>query len=276
MTDFLLVKNSGSAIGEAIGAAMEKALRELLSDIADSHGIHYLTSGVRKTKAGKVVKKLLMSDNFGNEYDIDGVLANAAMQPLILIESKYIRYKKHNRDKGSWICTAHSAVRRRYHSIRSSIAILAGNWSESSLAMLRSNDINLFVVPFELISKLLTEVGIDFNWGEKENEKAQDAWHKYNGLSEDQKAYIGAQMVASIRERLVSLIINILDDTVPREVERIVVELVSNLGEVKVFAFDSVEDALEFLNTDDLEKLFLITDSVTLFDPPPDFSDDDS
>ena len=100
------VANPGSALGEAIGAAMERSLKVRLLAVAEEHGCHYITSGVRKTKSGKVAKKLIMFDNFGTEYDLDGVIANKAMQPLILIESKYIRYKKHNRDKGSWVCTA--------------------------------------------------------------------------------------------------------------------------------------------------------------------------
>ncbi len=79
------------------------------------------------------------------------------MQPLIIFESKYIRYTKHNRYKASWICNAHSAIRKRYHSIRSSIAILAGNWSQPSLAMMKSFDIIIFIIPFEVISNLLKE-----------------------------------------------------------------------------------------------------------------------
>lgn len=71
------------------------------------------------------------------------------------MEYKYIRYKKHNRDKGSWVCTAHNAIRRRYNSIRSSIAILAGSWSGSSVAMMKSQDINIFIIPFDKITTLL-------------------------------------------------------------------------------------------------------------------------
>ncbi len=273
MADFKLVSNSGSALGEAIGASMEKALEEKLREVADSYGCHYLTSGVRKTKSGTKVKKLLMSDNYGNEYDIDGVIANDHMQPLIIFESKYIRYKKHNRDKGSWICTAHSAVRRRYHSIRSSIAVLAGSWSLSSQTMMTSNDINLFLIPFNLICELLAEFEIDFNWGEKEKEKSKTAWHKYNDLSDDEKLSIGKKMIEPIEENLISLIEKILDDSVERSIEKIVVEIVSNLGEVKVFDFDNVQDALNFIGQDELKELFLITDSFSLFDPPPSFED---
>ena len=95
MPDYTTISNSGSAIGEAIGACMEKALNSLLEDVAHNHGVRYLTSGVRQTKSGKPPVKLLMFDNLGNNYDIDGVIANESMQPLILFESKYIRYKKH-------------------------------------------------------------------------------------------------------------------------------------------------------------------------------------
>jgi hypothetical protein len=269
MIDSNVISNPGSALGEAIGALMEKALQKLLIDISEEHGCHYITSGVRKTKSGKVYKKLLMYDNFGNEYDIDGVIANQALQPLIVIESKYIRYKKHNRDKGSWVYHAHSAIRRHYHSIRSSIAILAGNWSKSSLAMMKSNDINIFIISFDLICDLLDKQKIDFRWVENDIEKARAAWIRFNALKERQKLYIGEAMIMRIKDELVSMIQNILDNTIEREIEKVVLELVSNLGEVKVFEFNNVDEAIEFLETADHSSLFLIEESVSLFDPPP-------
>ena len=267
------VANPGSALGEAIGASMEKALEKLLEEVADKHGYYYLTSGVRETRSGKKPKKLLMADNFGNEYDIDGVLANQSMQPLIIFESKYIRYKKHNRDKGSWICNAHSAIRRRYNSIRSSIAILAGNWSGSSQAMMRSNDINLFLIPFSYICDILSEFDIDFNWEEKERYKATRAWENFNKLNDQQKESIGVKLIDSIRGNLIILIENVLDDSTEREVDKVLVELISTLGEVKIYEFKSVDEALKFLQKDDLKELFLTTDSPSLFDPPPEFDD---
>lgn len=265
------VANPGSAIGEAIGASMEKALKNLLNDVADQYGCHYLTSGVRKTKAEKRAKKLLMSDSFGNEYDIDGVIANESMQPLIIFESKYIRYKKHNRDKGSWVCTAHSAVRKRYHSIRSSIAILAGSWSKSSIAMMKSHDINIFLIPFDYICSLLETHGIQFAWGEKEKEKAFLAWEKFNELSQHEQDQIGQSMIQVIEDKLLKRIEFVLDDTIEREIEKVTLELVSNLGEVKVYEFESVEDAIEFLQDEDLESVFITGNSITLFEPPPQY-----
>ena len=57
-----IVSNYGSAIGEAIGASMEKALEVLLNKVADKYNYYYLTAGVRKKKAGNPPKKLLMFD----------------------------------------------------------------------------------------------------------------------------------------------------------------------------------------------------------------------
>ena len=267
------VANPGSALGEAIGTSMEKALETLINEIANRYGYHYLTSGVRETKSGKKAKKLLMSDNFGNEYNIDGVLANQSMQPLIIFESKYIRYTKHNKDKGSWICNTHSAIRRRYHSIRSSIAVLAGNWTRSSQAMMSSSDISLFLIPFDNICDILNKLNVDLNWGEKERDKVTRAWENFSKLNSQQKESIGIKMIDSIKDNLVIAIENILDDTTEREVDKVLVELISNLGEIKVYEFKSVSDALDFLQQDDLKELFLTTDSYSLFDPPPEFDD---
>lgn len=207
------LKNHASALGEAIGDSMEKALEKLLTDIADKHGYYYLTSGVRRTRSGRKPKKILMSDNFGNKYNIGGVLANQSIQPLIIFESKYIRYKKHNRDKGSWICNAHSAIRRRYHGIRGSIAILAGSWSGSSLSMMRSNDINLFLVSFDRICDILNEFDIDFSWEEADDEKDTRAWEKFNELNRQQKVSIGIKMIDPIKDNLEGLVDKILDDS---------------------------------------------------------------
>ena len=51
-----IVSNYGSAIGEAIGTSMEKALEVLLNKVADKYNYYYLTAGVRKTKAGNPPK----------------------------------------------------------------------------------------------------------------------------------------------------------------------------------------------------------------------------
>lgn len=249
------IQNPGSALGEAIGAEMERALNAFLEPLVEEVGYHFISKGLGESKTGKQ-KKLLMYDKFGTAYNIDSVIANSSMQPVILVESKYIRYKKHNRDKGSWICTAHPALRRRYTSIRSSIAVLAGNWSSSSLAMMNSYDINIFLIPFERIRDLLFAHDIEFNWLEKDRKAATSAWNRYVRLPETERASIGASMVDLIKDDLGKLILKILDDSTPREISKVAVELHSNIGEVKTYEFPSVTAAVDFPNTDELKQVF--------------------
>ncbi|WP_195514048.1 hypothetical protein [Turicibacter sanguinis] len=262
------ITNPGSALGEAVGACMEASLTKTLQGVARSKGCTYLTSGVVKNKNGKLPKKLLMYDNFGNDYNIDGVIVNENMKPLIIFESKYIRYKKHNRDKGSWICNSHTAVRRRYHSIRASVAILGGEWSATSLAMIKSYGTDIFLIRFDIIASILEEYGIDFHWGEKEKEKAQAAWDKYTLLTDEEKEEIGDKMVSVVKKELIAHVSEILDDNLPREVKKLNIQLTSNLGETKEYYFDNIKKASMFLNDSNLEDQFLVEDSFSLYDIP--------
>ncbi len=266
------VQNPGSALGEAIGSELEKALNNFLKEIVEQEGYHFISKGVGTTRQGKQRKILVMYDRFGTEYKIDAVIANQAMQPIILFESKYLRYTKHNRDKGSWICNAHSALRRRYSSIRSSIAVLAGNWTTTSLAMMNSYDINVFMISFQLICELLNKHNIEFNWREKDRNIASQAWIKYRQLNLEEKTRIGEEMIDPIKNNLEESVLHILDNSITREVNKISLELHSNLGEVKRYEFPNVNDAISFLNMDDLTDAFLTTDSISLFDAPPNLS----
>lgn len=261
------VQNPGSALGEAIGANMETALNEYLVEFVKDYECHLISKGPINPKTKKY-KKLLLYDNFGTAYNIDAVIANEGMQPLIVIEYKYIRYKKHNRDKGSWLCTAHSAIRRRYSSIRSSIAILAGNWSGTSLAMIQSHDINLFLIPFENIVELLKAKNIVFDWGEKDRVTAIESWNNYSKLSSEEQLQIGKDMIDLIKPELEDTIHKILDDSIPRSVDKVSVEVHTNIGEVKRFEFISIIEAMEFLENFGFEELFHSGNSFTLFDIP--------
>lgn len=261
------VQNPGSAIGEAIGAQMEIALNKYLTELVSKYDCRLISKGQVNPKTKKETK-LLLKDNFGTAYNIDAVVANEIMQPIILIEYKYIRYKKHNRDKGSWLCTAHTSVRRRYNSVRSSIAVLAGSWSRSSVAMMKSHDVNIFIIPFEKITALLKKHDIKFDWGEKDRKIAVTSWNKYKKLTEKQKLKIAEEMIAEIKTDLEAAIEKTLDNSVKREVERVTIEIHTNIGEVKRFEFPNIKEALDFLEDFSFEEILNNADSFTLFDNP--------
>jgi len=266
------VRNPGSALGEAIGNNMETALNEYFSELVQELNCHIISKGQPNKKTGKH-KKLLLYDKHGTGYNIDAVITNESMQPLIVMEYKYIRYKKHNRDKGSWVCTAHSAIRRHYTSVRSSIAILAGNWSGTSMTMMRSHEINLFLIPFSKIVDLLKEHDIVFDWAEKDRETAVESWNTYSALSKEEQLNIGRAMIEDVKPELEGALLATLDDTIPREVKQIIIEVHTNLGEVKTFEFDAIDDAIEFLADFGIDELLSTENAIAIFDGPPSNND---
>lgn len=262
------IQNPGSALGEAIGAHMEEALNVLLHGVVEEHGCHFISKGPFNKKTRKH-KKLLLYDDFATAYNIDSVITNESLQPLILIESKYIRYKKHNRDKGSWVCHTHQALRKRYTSVRSSIAVLAGNWSSTSQTMMKSHNVNIFLIPFQSICDFLAKHQIAFDWDEKDRDQARESWDAYLKLSNKVKSEIGFKMIDIIASPLGDLVSKVLDPEEPRELERVDLEVHTNLGEVKCISCDNVEEAIGVLQGFDFDLVFDDSNGIALTDPPP-------
>src|SRR5579885_649429 len=248
------IANPGSTLGEAIGALIESEVNRLLRPIAEEHGCVYVTAGPDSKRNGRPTK-LLLKDADGNEYNIDSVIASERLQPLVLIESKYIRYVKHNRDKGSWICTAHYSLRRSFPTVRKSIAVLAGNWSSSSKAMLQSFDVTLFEVGFAHIREVLASYNIDIGWGEKERDRVMGAWHAWQSLNESQKDEIAHQLLAEIEPLLKQTLKETLDGTIPREIQEVEITIETTLGESRRYIFSSLAEAITFLEEFDEEAL---------------------
>jgi hypothetical protein len=259
------VANPGSTLGEAIGALIEQEVNRLLRPIAEENGCVFVAAGRINPKTGKATK-LLLKDAGGNEYNIDSVIANQRMQPLVLIESKYIRYKKHNRDKGSWICTAHYSLRRTFPSVRKSIAIIAGSWSRSSKAMMESFDVSLFEVGFQTIVDTLARYEIDFAWGEKERDKAMAAWRRWQELSEVEYGEIARTLLSDIEPKLRQALAITLDTAIPREISEIEVTIETNLGESRRYTFDSIAEAVRFLENFDEEEILNNEDSPAMWE----------
>lgn len=248
------VANPGSTLGEAVGALVEKEVNRLIRPIAEDYGCVYVTAGKPDPRTGRATK-LLLQDDSGNKFQVDSVIANPRLQPLVLIESKYIRYKKHNRDKGSWICTAHYSLRRSYPTVRQSVAVLAGSWSAPSKAMMRSFDAMLFEVGFPKIVSTLAEYGIAFDWGEKERDRAMAAWLSWKELSDTDFDRIASRLLEEIEPELRETLRVTLDTSVPREIHEIEVNIETNLGETRRHVFSTIGDAIGFLETLDVEAL---------------------
>lgn len=247
------VANPGSALGEAIGNLLEKEIHRILKPLAEEKGCLYLTMGLNSQRTGRETKLILIDDD-GNRYNIDSVIVNQFVQPLILVESKYIRYKKHKRDKASWVCTAHSKLRQRYKTVRKSIAILMGSWSGPSKRLLQSFEVELFEVSFDGIGEVLANYDIDFRWAEKDRATAMESWQKFSQLSEQDRLQIGKELIAGIESHLRTSLATTLDESRPRRVKSVTVTVRSNRGEMFTDTFAGLQQAVDFMHSYNEQK----------------------
>ena len=245
---------------------IESTLNNYVNVFLETYPCHFIYRTGYNPIKDSYKKDLFLYDLDGIQYNIDGIITNESMQPLVLLESKYIRYKKHNRDKGSWICNTHTALRKRYKSIRASIAILAGSWSKTSLAMIESADVAVFLISFDVIVDILKKYGVDFNWDEKDRTTPVAAWYNYDKLSEKQKMNIAKKMADLIKDKLLDLLREILDDTKPRAIKKLSVEVLSSWGETSRESFDKKEDAIKYLEALDLDTVFDPKTFYSIFD----------
>lgn len=233
-SDVKQVKNPASALGQAVGKLFEVAVVAGLRQEVEARGYT-----IRPDK---------LTNGTGNTYQIDAVVFDADENPIIIIDPKYIRYTKHNRDKGSWLCTAHYNLRKTYPTIRKSIAVLAGRWSEPSKALIRSFGVEMLEVPFDNMVAVLGEHGIRFEWEEKDSETPRDAWGHFCRLEDDARAAIASDLTAGIIDRLRTAVVQVLDadiDTLPTRISEVEVLLKTDRDEMVLLAFDSAATALQ-------------------------------
>ena len=232
-----MVVRAASALGQEVGKLFENAVLESVRAEVESR--NHLTRPAR------------LRNGTGNSYQIDAVVFDANEQPVIIIDPKYIRYTKHNRDKGSWLCVAHYNLRKTHTSIRKSISVLAGRWSAPSKKLIKSFGVETLEVPFDHMADTLQSYGVEFNWPESGGESvARQSLESFNNLSTDDKENIGKDMVSGISNRLVNEVIQVLDtdaDSMATRVEQVEILVKTNQGEMILSSFQSVPDAMKAL-----------------------------
>jgi hypothetical protein len=243
----MLVKNPASALGEAVGKLIEDELERTLSPLCSKRGFIYDRGGERPSKRTGV--KVAMVNKSGNVYQLDGVIENSVGEPVVILESKYLRYKKHNRDKGSWTCAAHYSIRKSHPTIRKSIAVLSGNWSTPSKKFMESFGIELYEIPFDLMCKVLEKYGIEFDWHEKDQVTPQDSWRDFQKLNDEQKRHIGEELVNQIRDPLVRSVATTLEleEDWAKRLQEVELLLKTDRNEYFTYSFAAARDAIQFL-----------------------------
>lgn len=226
--------NPGAALGQAVGKLIELQIASAVSEVALPRGYSVLP---RKLKNGQ-----------NNEYQIDCVVSDSQGNPVIIIDPKYIRYKKHNRDKGSWLCTAHYSLRKTFPSIRKSITVLSGNWSVTSVALIRSFGIEVHQIPFQRLVNELGTRSIPFDWDEKDAATPSIAWDLFQRLPNTEKEAIISTVVAPVLPSVVQSVVTTLEadmNAIQRRVSSIEVLLKTTQDEYLLYLYPSVSHAIQ-------------------------------
>jgi len=231
------VVHPGSAIGEAIGNLIEENIREAVRAISEPLGY-------------KVASKKL-KNGMGNIHQIDTVIENEHGDPVILIEPKYLRYKKHNWDKGSRLCIGHYSLRKTFKTIQKSIAVLAGNWTRNSINFIQSFGIEIYEIPFLKIIDILKAYGIPFAWEEKDARTPSRAWGKFIQLNRDERNDISRKLTREIIKDVISSVKRTLtiDPSVPKQIVEIETLIKTTQNEFIVQGFKTVTEAIQYLLT---------------------------
>lgn len=179
------------------------------------------------------------------------VVSDPASQPVILIEPKYLRYKKHNWDKGSRLCIAHYSLRRTYPSIRKSIGVLAGEWTDASVQFIQSFGVETYRIPFDHIADTLEQYDIPFRWDEKDTQTPKEAWRRFGRLSTEEQKAMAAALTSPVRHLVAHSVETTLrsDPNAPRRVETVELSIKTSEGEYLVYSFNSVSEAIRRLLT---------------------------
>ena len=234
--------NPGSALGQAIGNLFEGKLEEILRKVVEDSGYVY-HSGLDPLP-GYTGTTLRVKDKNGKFWRIDSAVTDKNGHLIILGEMKYIQRAKHATDKGSWICNCHPLLRQTYPTIRASIAMLAGGWTENVRGMIRDVGTDIFFVPYEKVVNTFSQKRIEINWTDATSDVAsQIAWEAFGHLDEQALDEIKDCMTREIAEPLKMHVENILNDKKERKITKIEINIQTNKGETINVQHSNAEEA---------------------------------
>lgn len=230
--------NPASALGEAAGKLFEAGVMQCLTPVVSD--FQHTVSASR------------LKNGSENTYQIDAVVFDSEDRPIIIVDPKYIRYTKHNRDKASWLCTAHYNLRKTYPSLRKSIAVLGGRWSKPSRSLLDSFGVEILEVTFDHFCEVFGEFDVAFDWGEKDRETPITSLYEFQKLRPQQLETISEKLVEPVSSLLADSVTQVLStslDEVPHHVESVEILVKTDQNEMLLRQHDNIRDAIVNLSS---------------------------
>lgn len=212
--------------GQIIGDVLEDAIRPLLADFANRHGLYLDQKGPRPCRPGR---KCSWVDWNENSHDLDFVLERGGTAeklgiPAAFIETAWRRYTKHSKNKAQEIQGALMPLAETYRNAGPfKGAVLAGEFTSGALTQLTSLGFTVLYFPYESVVTAFAGFGIDASSDEgtpdKEFAQKVEAFEALSSLKRDQLA---AELLR-LNQGDVRHFMKSLEDVVLRQIERIII-----------------------------------------------------
>ncbi len=210
------------AIGQIVGETFEMALGPMLEAFCDKHDLYLDKRGPRRARSGVVVR---WEDGLGNKHDLDYVIERGGSEdeigvPVAFIETAWRRNTKHSKAKAQELEAAVLPVVAKLSHVKPFIgALLAGEYTTSSLNQLRSNGFSLQLVPYRAVVEAFTLCGIDMAFHERTPEaELQSKLARLQALTPAEKDAVGDALRDAAKSEA-SALIDALSEVVLRRVE---------------------------------------------------------
>ena len=230
------VANHASKLGSAVGDLFQTGVTEALRPDVESRG--------------HSIEPANLVNGTGNTYQIDAVVFDPTGRPVIILDVKYIRYRKHNRDKASWLCTAHYNLRKTHSTLRKSIAALGGPWTPGSKSLMRSFGIDIVEETFAHFASVLGDYGVVFDWPERDRVTPARSLERFNLLTEAEREGISRELAANISLPLRASVGQVLDtdmSTLPSRISNVEIILQTDQNEMVLLQRSSVVESIQAL-----------------------------
>jgi hypothetical protein len=228
---------AGRAFGQKLGKLLEDEIHRIVQDCLYGTDFEFIPKG-------------RLTDLYGKPCTHDGLIVDHQGNPYAVIESKVIQKAKHATEKAAKIVREHLDLKRAYPTLRSSIAVLAGDFTPEPLRMVEASGANVLFIPQEHLALSCRNYGIEILWEDRDAAQAAPAALKrYNALTQEERKALGQLIVQPIAEQLRTVVQAAIADVPENPVRRVWVDIFFQRGEIAHHEFDSIEEALDYLRS---------------------------
>lgn len=170
----MMAKSPAHRFGQIIGDLLEETLYEYCTPIANEHNLYLDYKHERLARGGN--KEVKWKDINGNIHKLDIVMEEGGNEeefgkPKAFVEVAWRRYTKHAKAKAQEISAAIKPLVAKYCDSSPFFgAVLAGEFTETSLEQMRSEGFELLYFPTHMIEEVYAKQGINAHWDESTSE----------------------------------------------------------------------------------------------------------